>query len=245
MTRRLWIADRVAEGRAYLTGDNAAHLARVLRARKGQQFDIAVEGVTRIGTILSISGDQVEFELGPATEEHSLPEVNVVISIYKFDRLEWAVEKLTELGVARIFPVIARRTEPHLAKAAEKRAERWRRIAHEASQQSRRPTPPEIAAPVALAGMIQSTTGSRIVLSELEELVPLKSALAQCPPPVTLALGPEGGWTPEEADEFRNSGWKAASLGSTILRAETAAIAAVAVVMAEISGQHSAVSIQP
>jgi 16S rRNA (uracil1498-N3)-methyltransferase len=233
MTRRLWIADRIAGGRAYLTGDHALHLARVLRARKGQQFDIAAEGVARIGTILSISDDQVEFELGEAAEDRSLPEVNVVISIYKFDRLEWAIEKLTELGVCRILPVIARRTEPHLAKAAGKRVERWRRIAHEAAQQSRRIVAPEIASPATLASMIQSITGSRIVLSELEEKVSVKMALAESPAPVTLALGPEGGWTTEEAEAFDRAGWKSASLGNTILRAETAAIAAVAIVMAE------------
>jgi 16S rRNA (uracil1498-N3)-methyltransferase len=234
MTRRLWIADRVTENRAWLTGENAVHLARVLRARTGQQFDIAAEGLTRCGTIVSISDDQVEFELGPAVEGRRLPEVNVVISIYKFDRLEWAIEKLTELGVERIFPVIARRTEPHLAKAAEKRAERWRRIAHEAAQQSRRPAPPVITEPAALAKTIQSVAGSRIVLSEHEEDISLKSALEGCAAPVTLALGPEGGWTTEEAEAFHNAGWKAASLGSTILRAETAAIAAVAVTMAEV-----------
>ena len=245
MTRRLWIADRVSEGRAWLTGENAVHLARVLRARNGQHFDIAAEGVTRTGAIVSISDDLVEFELGPAVAGRRLPEVNVLISIYKFDRLEWAIEKLTELGVERILPVVSRRTEPHLAKAAEKRAERWRRIAREASQQSRRPAPPEIVEPAALAKAMQSVSGSRIVLSELEEQVSLKAALAECLAPITLALGPEGGWTPEEAEEFGKAGWKAASLGSTILRAETAAIAAVAVTMAEMSSQHSAVSIQP
>jgi 16S rRNA (uracil1498-N3)-methyltransferase len=164
-----------------------------------------------------------------------LPDVSVLISIYKFDRLEWAMEKLTELGVAVIIPVIARRTEPHLAKAAEKRVERWRRIAHEAAQQSRRAGPPEIMSPVPLSKAVEKVEGSRIVLSELEENVSLKSALAGCQPPLTLALGPEGGWTIEELEAFRAGGWTAASLGSTILRAETAAIAAVAVVMAEVS----------
>ena len=247
MTRRLWIADRVIENRAYLTGQNAAHLARVLRARPGQQFDISVQGASRTGTIVSISDDQVEFELGESVLAASLPEVSVVLSIYKFDRLEWAVEKLTELGVARIFPVVSRRTETHLAKAAEKRVDRWRKIAAEAAQQSRRPMPPEIAAPVPLKKTIQLISGCRIVLSEVEEQVTLKSAIAGCAPPVFLALGPEGGWAADELESFRENGWTAASLGNTILRAETAAIAAVAVVMAELnsSTQQSAVSIQP
>src|SRR5258708_7245025 len=208
MTRRLWIADRVAGERAYITGQNATHLARVLRARQGQQFLIAAAGVSRMGTIISVSDaasseDQVEFELGPVIAETRLPRITVVLSIYKFDRLEWAIEKLTELGVASMAPVISRRTEPHLAKSAEKRVERWRRIAHEASQQSRRSSPPEIELPVALSKAMAKVQGSRVVLSELEENVTLKSALAGCEPPIVLALGPEGGWAPEELEAFR------------------------------------------
>src|SRR5690349_16954523 len=114
MTRRRWIADRMAGDRAWLTGQNAAHLARVLRAKPGQQFDIAVGSAVRAGTVVSVSPEQVEFELGAAIEEAPLPQISVFLSIFKFDRLEWAVEKLAELGVARIIPVIARRTEPHL-----------------------------------------------------------------------------------------------------------------------------------
>lgn len=235
MTRRRWIADRVAGDRAWLTGTNAAHLAKVLRAKEGQQFDIAAEGVLRGGTIVSITPEQVEFELGAALESDPVPEVSVLLSIFKFDRLEWAVEKLTELGASRIIPVVSRRTEPHLAKAAEKRVERWRKIAHESAQQARRLHPPEISSPLPLKKALQETSGCRIVLSEVEETVSVKSAVAQCRPPVTLAFGPEGGWTLEEIDLFRETGWKSASLGSTILRAETAVIAAMAVAMSELT----------
>src|SRR5437763_569095 len=147
----------------------------------------------------------------------------------------WAIEELTELGVATVFPVISRRTEPHLAKAAEKRVERWRKIAREAAQQARRLTPPEIASPASLKKAIQEADGYRIVLSEMEETVSLKSALSQCRPPLALAFGPEGGWTADELDSFRDSGWTSASLGSTILRTETAVIAALAVAMVAFS----------
>ena len=82
---------------------------------------------------------------------------------------------------------------------------------------------------------MQETGGCRMVLSELEETVSLKSAIAQCPPPVVMAFGPEGGWSTEELDLFSNSGWKSASLGSTILRTETAVIASVAIAMAELT----------
>jgi 16S rRNA (uracil1498-N3)-methyltransferase len=234
MTRRRWIADRVEGGRAFLLGQNATHLFQVLRAKPGQQFDIATEGKVRQGTIVSASAQQVEFELGPEVESAPLPEICVYLSIFKFDRMEWALEKLTELGVARIVPTIARRTEAHLVKAADKRAERWRRIAREAAQQSRRVSPPQVDDPVALKKAICEVQGCRILLSEAEEDVTLTTALAQAKPPVTLALGPEGGWTPEELELFAQAGWVSASLGQTILRAETAAIAAVAVTVAEL-----------
>jgi 16S rRNA (uracil1498-N3)-methyltransferase len=235
MTRRQWIADRVAGNRAWLAGDNADHLARVLRAKPGQHFDIAVEGAVRAGVVVSVSPNEVEFELGERLPSAALPEISIFLSIFKFDRMEWAIEKLTELGVARIFPMISRRTEAHLAKAAEKRVERWRKLAHEAAQQARRAALPEIVSPAPFKKAIASASGCRIVLSEMEESVSLKSVLGECAPPIALAFGPEGGWAPDEVELFRESGWRPASLGETILRAETATIAAVAITMAELA----------
>jgi 16S rRNA (uracil1498-N3)-methyltransferase len=234
MTRRRWIADRVDGDRAWLLGSNANHLFRVLRVKVGQEFDVAADGLLRSAKVVLASHDQVEFELGAEVESAALPQITVYLSIFKFDRLEWALEKLTELGVSHIIPMIAQRTEEHLAKAAAKRVERWRKIVHEASQQARRIAPPEIAEPAALKKAIAEAQGSRIVLSEAEEQVSLKSALHDSGAPLALAFGPEGGWAEAELELFNASGWKPASLGHTILRAETAAIAAVAVAMAEL-----------
>jgi 16S rRNA (uracil1498-N3)-methyltransferase len=219
--------------RAFLLGPNANHLFRVLRVKIGQEFDVAANGVLRSAKVVFASHDQVEFELGAEVESAALPQITVYLSIFKFDRMEWALEKLTELGVSRVVPMIAQRTEEHLAKAAAKRVERWRKIARESSQQARRIAPPEIADPVALKKAIEKEQGSRIVLSESEEQV-LKIALNHCTVPLSLAFGPEGGWSDTELELFNASGWKPASLGHTILRAETAAIAAVAVAMAEM-----------
>jgi 16S rRNA (uracil1498-N3)-methyltransferase len=234
MTRRRWIADRVEGDRAFLLGPNANHLFRVLRVKVGQEFDVAADGVLHSAKVVFASHDQVEFELGSEVESAALPQITVYISIFKFDRLEWALEKVTELGVSHIVPMIAQRTEEHLAKAAANRVERWRKIAREASQQARRIVPPQIAEPLALKKAIEKEQGSRIVLSEIEEQVSLKAALSDCKPPLALAFGPEGGWSDMELELFNASGWKPASLGHTILRAETAAIAAVAVAMAEL-----------
>jgi len=234
MTRRRWIADRVEGDRAFLLGPNANHLFRVLRVKIGQEFDVAADGVLRSAKVVFASHDQVEFELGAEVESAALPQVTVYLSIFKFDRMEWALEKLTELGVSHIVPMIAQRTEEHLARAAAKRVERWRKIAREASQQARRIAPPEIAEPRALKKAIAQEQGSRIVLSEVEEHVSLKAALREGKPPLALAFGPEGGWSETELELFKAAGWKSCSLGHTILRAETAAIAAVAVAIAEL-----------
>jgi 16S rRNA (uracil1498-N3)-methyltransferase len=234
MTRRRWIADEVNGNNAALVSDNARHLAQVLRARAGEQFDIAADGRVRLGTVTSVADDRVEFALGEEISAGANPKrVTLLLAIFKFDRMEWAIEKATELGVSEIVPVMARRTDAHLATAAAKRSERWRKIAKEAAQQSRRAHVPEIAGPVKLRIALEQREAStnKIVLSESEKSVSLGDVLrdAGTEATITLAIGPEGGWTPDELKLFADHGWKAASLGPTILRAETAAIAAIAV----------------
>jgi 16S rRNA (uracil1498-N3)-methyltransferase len=236
MTRRRWIADEVSENSAALTGSHAEHLIRVLRAHLGQEFDISTGSAVRRGHIVRMEKGRVEFQLGEVVSSPSIPSVTLALSIFKFDRMEWAIEKCTELGVARIIPLIARRTDTHLAAAAAKRMDRWQRITRQASEQSRRDAPPEILAPVKLKEAVGLSGGIRVVLAESEQGVMLKDALHAHAPgaSVVLAFGPEGGWTDPELELFRAANWVLASLGGTILRAETAAIAATAIVMAEL-----------
>ena len=236
MTRRRWIADEVSGNCAALVGSHAQHLAQVLRGRVGQEFDIATGESIRRGRITSVADDRVEFELGDVVPAASPPGLALILSIFKFDRMEWAIEKCVELGASRIVPVVAQRTEAHLAKAAQKRVERWQRIARQASEQSRRASVPEISQPVSLQAAVTSFGGARIVLAESEEQMMLKDALGanDGAGEITLAFGPEGGWTESELKLFEEAGWIAASLGSTILRAETAVIAATAISLAEL-----------
>ena len=238
MTRRRWIADEFTADTAALTGAHAAHLARTLRARIGQQFDVACGERVYRATISSVAEDRVEFALGDEVVAlaQSVP-ITLLLAIFKFDRTEWAIEKCTELNVSNIVPVIARRTEKHLAQAATKRVERWRRIAHEAAQQSRRVAPPEISEPLKLTDALQSQAGLRVVLAENVRGATLTDILRaqEDASSLALAIGPEGGWAEEELDAFEGAGWVAASLGETILRAETAAIAALAIAWAELA----------
>ena len=237
MTLRRWIADEHSGNSAALTGANADHLARVLRARIGQEFAVACGDHVRLGTITAIKDGRVEFALGevlPASI-HSVT-ITLVLAVFKFDRFEWAIEKATELGVARIIPVIAKRTDAHLASAAQKRVERWRRIAKEAAQQSRRASAPDVEDPLKLKLAIeqQGTAGLHIVLSEVERERTLLDAAGDASECV-LAIGPEGGWTPDELNVFAEYGWLSCSLGENILRAETATIAALAIVQAIVA----------
>ena len=248
MTRRRWMADEVSGNTAALVGEHAAHLARVLRAEVGQEFDIATGEEVRRGTITTISYDRIEFALG--AKQHlrlrsAAPKITLVLAIFKFDRMEWAIEKCTEIGVARIIPVIARRTDAHLARAAGKRRERWQRIVRQAAEQSRRSAPPEIATPVKLKDLggdgVLAADALRVVLAEslagsegdtrLGEILQSHSFGVEAGDEVTLAVGPEGGWADGELTWFYEAGWVAASLGETILRAETAAIVATALAL--------------
>ncbi len=231
VTRRRFIADQVSGDRAVLLGDRAGHLARVLRARVGQEFDIVTEGAVRRGRIASLKNDRVEFDLGEEISGPALAEITLILAVFKFDRMEWAVEKCTELGVSRIVPLIARRTDSHLATASTKRVERWQRIARQAAEQSRRSAPPEIAAPIKLAEAMKLPGGLRIVLAESEERTLLRDLVKPqtADDGLVLAVGPEGGWTGNELQSFQQAEWISASLGNTILRAETAAMAALAI----------------
>ena len=245
MTRRRWIAEHWDEATATLVGAQAEHMTRVLRAQPGMEADVVAGGHVFHAQVAAVAGDEVRFNLISELEADPALPVTLVMAVYKFDHMEWAIEKATELGVAAIAPVIARRTEKHLAQAADKRAERWRRIVHEASQQARRSDVPIVFDPAPLATRVRAASEATraesgttcIVLAEQERTTTLRFALEEAvaaaeteTPKLEIAIGPEGGWAPSEEALFDANGWRAASLGPRILRAETAAIAALAVV---------------
>ncbi|HEV2279512.1 MAG TPA: 16S rRNA (uracil(1498)-N(3))-methyltransferase [Acidobacteriaceae bacterium] len=238
MTRRRWIADSWDEATATIAGSQAAHLVRVLRAQPGMEFDVVAGGRVWHAVVAAITGETVRFNLVAEIEAEPALPLTLLLSVYKFDRMEWAIEKLTELGAERIVPVIARRSEKHLAQAAAARAERWRRITKEASKQSRRSDVLQVNEPVPLKTALREGAGAvRLVLAEQERSTTLRQALSEAldaagdsAPAIRIAVGPEGGWAPEEEALFDAENWRAVTLGPRILRAETAAISAVAIV---------------
>jgi 16S rRNA (uracil1498-N3)-methyltransferase len=237
MTRRRWIADQWDTATATLTGDQALHLARVLRAEPGMRFDVVAGERVWQAEISSASDEAVRFTLLSELDRETALPLTLLLAVFKFDRLEWAIEKATELGVARVVPVIARRTEKHLAQAALARSARWRRIAQEAAKQSRRSDIPSIDDPLALKDAVRLMPDAlRLLLSEQEKRLILRPALESAAErEIVCAVGPEGGWTEEEVQLFNGQGWTAVSLGPRILRAETAAISAAAIVSAYLA----------
>jgi 16S rRNA (uracil1498-N3)-methyltransferase len=278
MARRRFFVEAVRNERAEVSGDTAEHLRRVLRVEAGQRFEIADNQSVYLAEVAGFQKDRVLFHVLERLEAEA-PPVRVILlaALIKFDRFEWIVEKATELGAEAIVPVEAERSEKGLAKAAAKRVERWRRIALESSQQSRRSRLPAIESSVSfqraietarqaatkpveravmlatpavlpasagetagMAGLATCSTGGgvacRYFLDEERGVPPLASVLpaAEERAPsdlVCLLVGPEGGWTGGERSAAVAQGWTPVTLGPQILRAETAALAALAVIV--------------
>jgi 16S rRNA (uracil1498-N3)-methyltransferase len=232
--RRRFFVDEVRNGKAQIEGDDARHLTRVLRVEPGQRYEISDNCNVYLAEIETARKENVVFKtLEKLPASPASARFELYAGLIKFDRFEWIVEKATELGVTEIVPIEATRSERGLEKAAAKRVERWRRIALEASQQSRRTRLPEIAEPVPLAQALARTGTYRYVLDENPGTMPLFQALPAvhtAQDTVAILTGPEGGWTEEERASFTAAGWAPVSMGPLILRAETAVIAALAVV---------------
>jgi 16S rRNA (uracil1498-N3)-methyltransferase len=231
--RRRFFVDQVRNGHAEIAGDDARHLTRVLRVEPGQRYEISDNRSVYLAEIETARKEHVVFrtlEKLPAPE--LTPKLILCAALIKFDHFEWMIEKATELGVARIIPVAAARSEHGLERAAHKRVDRWRRIALEASQQSRRAFLPEVDDPADFPAVLAMEATYRYALDEKPGAALSHSFPPERPPSDTIAIliGPEGGWTDEERDFFTAASWTPVSLGPLILRAETAAIAALAII---------------
>jgi 16S rRNA (uracil1498-N3)-methyltransferase len=226
--------DAVRGGMAELRGEDARHLTRVLRAEAGQRYEISDGRSAYLVEIAEARGDRVVFRVIEPLETPAPPvRITLCAALIKFDRFEWIVEKATELGVERILPVEAERSEKGLAEASRKRAQRWARIARESSQQSRRVRAPEILPAVRFERCLAEEADYRYFLDEttapplLRVLPPARPGSSRA----ALLTGPEGGWTDAERRLAAAAGWQPVSLGPQVLRAETAAAAAIAVLV--------------
>jgi 16S rRNA (uracil1498-N3)-methyltransferase len=244
MTRRRFFAppEQFAPDGATLSlgTDEARHLRDVLRLNKGdevyvfdgegREFRCAIEESGRAGARLSIV-----CAVEAARPESSL-QLTLAVALLKGEKFDLVVQKATELGAARIVPIVTKLADVRLRddSDATKRVARWQRIALEACKQSGRARVPEIAAPVASAAFIENVPSDanewRVMFAErggLGLIETIKQLQTQ-PRIVTALVGSEGGWTDEEIQLARDAGWSITTLGGRTLRAETAAITATA-----------------
>lgn len=235
MARRRFFVNQVRNGQAEISGEDARHLTQVLRVEPGHLYEISDNSRVYLAEVASARKQHVVFDIREELAcEPRGPEIELYAALIKFDHLELAIEKATELGVTSIRTVRTTRSEHGLERAAEKRIARWRRIAMEASQQSRRDQVPQVLEPVRFSDALSSSAAVRLLLDEEGTGTPLLKS-AGLAASYAILVGPEGGWTDSERNAACEAEWIPVTLGAGILRAETAAIAALSVLRAVIT----------
>ena len=233
---RFFIDDR-PQGELYtLTGENAHHAGRVLRLRPGETLTLCDGAGTDFDcTVEQAEKDEVVCRVQAVHPSETEPrqDMTLFMALPKGDKMEFIVQKAVELGVSRIVPYLSKNCVSRPDKT-EKKVERWRKIAAEAAKQCGRGRLPEVAAVVPVAQAIAQAAESETALFfyENERRTGLRDALAGgVRDTVSLMVGPEGGFDPAEAKAAVDAGLQSVSLGTRILRCETAPIAALAAVL--------------
>jgi 16S rRNA (uracil1498-N3)-methyltransferase len=226
---RIW-SERVAAGPLSLGPEQAHYVSHVLRLRAGDRVTvIGGDGHVAVGVIAGAPGGDVVVQLGtPETQPHPSLELTVGLAAAKGERADWAVEKLTELGVQRIVWLECRRSVV-LPKSGGNRQARWQRLAQAAARQAGRASAPSIEGPVGFAEILGTTAGARYIAHFSGE--PLGSKLDLAVGRALLLVGPEGGFTSDEVIAAEQAGFVPVSLGPYTLRIETAAVAGAAILL--------------
>ena len=229
MHRFFFNPDQQTGNQIWITGSEARHIKTVLRMRIGNKVELFDGMGSRIaGQITRVGSREVVIRiLSHRTESQDTAPLTLVQAMLKGKKMEMLIQKATEPGVHTFIPLITRYCEKQ---ARSERGERWQRIMLEACKQCGRPVPMQIMKPVLLEQLSLPTDCNRIMAWEDEDSRPLTSDLFYDNTPTTLLIGPEGGFHPSEISHCRDLGFNTVSLGSRILRAETAAIATVAII---------------
>ncbi len=234
MRRFLVHPEHVGQGALSLTGDEAVHLTRVLRLGPGAQI-IAFDGVGYEYTVVveRCDTDAVLCRIIQQREVHPTPAVQIVLGqgLPKARKLEWVIQKTTELGVAEIVPLLTERVVPHISGSGAMKHARWEKVAREASKQSGRSTLPRVWPLTPLEEFFSSfqTADLKLLLWEGEHARRLRDVFAESERVVSIAVvvGPEGGVALQEVSQGERYGFVPVALGSRILRTETAGLVAV------------------
>ena len=239
MLRFLIHPDQINEGTVRLAGSQYRHAVRVLRLGPGDEVMLLSGDREWIAVLEQVGRSELTarvVSVRPAVTEPSAV-VTLVQALVKADRMDWVVQKCTELGVKRLIPVSSERAvvKPD-AVGGGSRGDRWRRIAQAAAEQCGRPTAMEIEHIAELEATVHRLAEDHLLIvpHEVEREVGLRDVIArQAGQPIALLIGPEGGWSGREVDLIRAVGGVAVSLGPRILRTETAAVVACALVLYE------------
>ena len=241
MNARRFFLPRSPEGdEATLSGEEAHHLIHVLRAELGDSIElINGSGAVWRGEIAEVRPYSVEIANLTLLPKDQAPVANIILiqSLCRTEKLEWILQKTTELGIAEIFLLNPSRSVLRIPKdKTQHKLERWSKIILAAAKQSRRSSVPRLHPPTGSLEICRSLEADlKLILSEEEKEVTLKQRLARakcCS--VAFSIGPEGGWTPQEQETFALHHFESVTLGSNILRAETAAIVVTAILRYEL-----------
>jgi 16S rRNA (uracil1498-N3)-methyltransferase len=216
-----------------MSGSDAHKIVTVLRLRDGDEIEIIDSAAQRFIAAVAVDGRNVTATLRERKQSRDscAPHVTVAQGVPKGQKMDFVVEKLTELGASQILPLQSERTV--VTDVSPNKIERWRRLAKTAAQQCGRDDVPRIADPMQFADLCATFSNYDVVLFpwELADRTPLRDRLPelmQDAPRVLVVIGPEGGFSHAEADAAKNAGAQLVSLGSRILRTETAALVVLA-----------------
>jgi 16S rRNA (uracil1498-N3)-methyltransferase len=230
---RVYVGEALAAGKGFvLEGSAANHIMRVLRLRDGDALTLFDGRGGEYGArITGFRRDSVQVEVQEqrAVERESALELTLAQGVSRGERMDWVMQKATELGVTRIVPVITARTMVKLdERQSERKVEHWRAIVIAACEQSGRNRVPEVAAPCAFHEVLRpdDRAGRKLLLSPLGTLNARDLKLTGA---ATLLVGPEGGLSPEEQEIAIGAGFEQVRMGPRVLRTETAAIAALTI----------------
>ena len=242
--RRFFVENPIIDenGACVISGSEARHMTKVIRMARGDRFVLmGGNGEHFLAVVRSIGPREVRADIERALgiPAPSPVEITLCQALLRSDPMDYLIQKTSELGVDRIFPFFSSRTVAKIgAEKFEKKAKHWQGVATSAAKQCGRPLPARISTPISLPELLAGFSGEdcpKLVLWEEEESTGLKKLLQESYKRERIIgmVGPEGGFSEDEIEMTREEGFIPVSLGSRVLRAETAAMAMVAVVQYE------------
>ena len=222
--------DGTADGRAYIAGADALHIAKALRMRPGEALTLCDgKGTDFDGVLETVTDRQVTVRITASRPSQAEPTLAVTLyqGLPKGDKMDWIIQKAVELGVTAVVPVATRRSVARLEGKADKKQERWQRIAAEAAGQCGRGMLPSVERPLSWSQALSRLSGEPALVFYEGGGRPLRELVTPSTRRLSVFVGPEGGFDPEEIDAIRRQGGGVATLGPRIRRWETAPLAAL------------------